>query len=479
MSAPGKILDATPPSNPDAERAVLGAMILDPSAVTAVTGLIGPEHFLELRHGLIFRTIVELFESGVAVDYTTVGAELRRRGQLDQAGGQGYIASLEQYVFSTRNAPHHAHIVLQKHRLRQLADTARKIQESALAESDDPDALIQSAERDIFHLSQEGKPPKEFVQVGDLILRTVEEIEHRCQADGNTAGLQTGYPLLDFMTGGFQPSDLLILAARPSMGKTALALNLALNIGGGLRINHFEKERQHPIAIFSLEMSAEQVNQRLLSTVSKVPMQRMRTGKLDQDEQALLFKTGRKMHGLPIYVDDTPNISVTELRSKARRLQQKLEGGLRMIIIDYLQLMRGGARSAENRQQEISEITRSIKALARELHVPVLALSQLSRQIEQRKGGKSARRPMLSDLRESGAIEQDADVVMFIHREKTFEKADEEEELPPADDALLIIGKQRNGPIGDVPLVFFRNYATFLPSARIEDHSGGADDMPL
>jgi replicative DNA helicase len=306
--------------------------------------------------------------------------------------------------------------------------------------------------------------------VGTLTLETVEEIERRCSSTHEVTGVATGYTDLDDWTGGFQKSDLIILAARPSIGKTAFALNIALNVGAGLRNRQVYKDRQRCVGVFSLEMSASQINMRLLSTLSEVPMHLMRSGKLGPRDRTKMAQFARQLHGVPIYIDDTPGISVMELRAKARRLAA-LRPDLSLIIIDYLQLMRGGGhRGSDNRQQEIAEISRSLKALARELNVPIVALSQLSRLIEQRKG-KNAR-PILSDLRESGAIEQDADMVMFLHREKHFDKKDGEdgEEKKKGDisaeAAELIIGKQRNGPIGTIDLVFFRETATYHNLAR-------------
>lgn len=468
----GRVVDANPPANVDAEKTVLGSMILDHDAIEIVAGILKPTCFFHLRHQQLYTAILDLYEKGTAIDFTTLIDEMKRRKLLDEIGGPGYIASLEQYVFSTSNAPHHANIVLRKHQLRELIRVTQEIQEDAYTEREDVDDILDNAEKLIFDLGEQ-RTTRDFVDVGSLTIETVDEIEKRCGATHELTGVETGYADLDEWTGGLQKSDLIILAARPSVGKTAFALNMALNVGAGLRNRIVDESLQRGVGVFSLEMSSSQVNQRLLSTFSEVPMHLMRTGKLSARDKERLHKYAKQFSGVPIYIDDTPSISILELRAKARRLVAR-QPNLSMLIIDYLQLMRGGGR-VENRQQEISEITRSLKALARELNLPIIALSQLSRLIEQRKGKNS--RPILSDLRESGAIEQDADVVMFLHREKSYDKKDEDEEERPkaritTEKAELIIGKQRNGPIGIINLVFFRETATYHSLAK------NFDDFP-
>jgi replicative DNA helicase len=467
MSNPGKIIDATLPSSLDAEKAVLGAMILSPQAVDVAAQILKPLCFYHKGHKELFEAICAIHESGTVIDYTTLIDEIARRRQMEEVGGPAYIASLEQSVFSVDHVDHHANIVLEKHTLRELVRVTQSIRDEAINEREGVGEILDRAEKLIFDLS-EHRTARDFVPIGSVTQDTMEEIERRSSSSHEVSGVATGYPELDEWTGGFQPSDLLILAARPSMGKTAFALNIALHVGAGLKGRHLNPKSQRAVGIFSLEMSASQINQRMLSTLSHVPMQLMRSGKLTHEQKLQLFQWVRQLHDVPIFIDDTPNISVLELRAKARRLASQADG-LSLLMVDYLQLMRGSGGRSENRQQEISEITRSLKALARELNVPILALSQLSRLIEQRKGKQA--RPMLSDLRESGAIEQDADVVMFIHREKTYEKL-EDDELPPTDEALLIIGKQRNGPIGDIDLMFVRKNASFYPKAR------GGQDIP-
>jgi len=456
-------MDHVMPHSTDAEKAVLGAMILDAEQVEQVLGVCKPEQFFHERHRLLFEAIVELYEKNHAIDFTTLTAEMRRRGQLELIGGPGYIIGLEQFVFSTANAPDHARIVLQKFQLRKLIEITEDIKHQAQTESHEVGMLLDHAEKMIFDLSEQ-RATRDFQDVSTLTLETLDEIERRAAASHEVTGVATGYTDLDDWTGGLQSSDLIILAARPSIGKTAFALNMVCNIGAGLRNRKIDESARRAVGIFSLEMSCSQINMRMLSTLSTVPMQRMRSGKLNATDQRRIHEYAGKLHGAPIYVDDTPGISVLELRAKARRLAARVPD-LSLLIIDYLQLMRGsGLRSGENRQQEVSEISRSLKALARELDVPIIALSQLSRGIEQRKGKNS--RPVLSDLRESGAIEQDADVVMFLHREKHFEKKDGDDEERQAADitaepAELIIGKQRNGPIGTIDLVFFPQTATY------------------
>jgi replicative DNA helicase len=467
MSAPGKIIDATPPANADAEMAVLGSMILNFEAIDIAASILKPEFFFHERHQHLFSAIVELRERQVPVDYTTLIEETRRRRQLELVGGPGYITSLEAHVYTTDNVAHHASIVLHKYQLRQLISITEQIQEQALDERDEVKQILNHAQKLILDLS-EGQAAKEFQSMGDLTLATVEEIDKLCSAEHAHKGLATGFAELDNMTGGFQKNDLIILAARPSVGKTALALNLALNIGAGVRHRQIGVVKPQPVGIFSLEMSANQVNQRMLSSLAEVSMLLMREGKVSARGREKLHKVAKQLYEVPIYVDDSPGISVIEVRAKARRLQA-MQPDLGLIIIDYLQLMRGAARS-ENRQQEVAEITRSLKALARELKIPILALSQLSRLVEQRKGKSS--KPMLSDLRESGAIEQDADVVMFLHRDMKANAAEDGNDRAPTQETELIIGKQRNGPVGTIDIVFFKDTATFHNLARVVDAGG-------
>ena len=467
MSAPGKVIDAIPPANADVEMAVLGSMILDYEAIDTAAAILKPEHFFHTRHQHLFRAITDLHEKGVAVDYTTLIDEVRKRHLLEDVGGAGYIMSLEQHVFSSHNVAHHANIVLQKHQLRELIRITQQIQEQAFDERDEVDQILNHAQKLILDLS-EARATREFQSMGELTLSTVEEIDQLCSADHVHKGVASGYVDLDAMTGGFQKNDLIILAARPSVGKTAFAMNLALNIGAGVRHRQIGSVKPLPVGVFSLEMSANQINQRMLSSLAEVSMLLMREGRVSARHREKLHAIAKQLYEVPIYIDDTPGLSVLELRAKARRLHA-MQPDLSLIIIDYLQLMRGSGR-AENRQQEVAEITRSLKALARELKVPILALSQLSRLVEQRKGKSS--KPMLSDLRESGAIEQDADVVMFLHRDMKSNAADDGSAPQPTQETELIIGKQRNGPVGTIEIVFFKDTATFHNIARVVDSPG-------
>ena len=480
----GKVVPSGPQINTDdmphphsieAERTLLGSIILDSEQIEVVQGIIQENEFYFERHQWIYRSVCTLAANNSAIDFTTLISELRKQRKLDDVGGPAYIIGLEQYVFVPQNAADYARIIHQKFQLRQLIEISDQLKSDAITEAEDVGQLLDTAEKKIFDLSEQ-RTTRDFQDLGTLTIGTMEEIDQRCSADHSVTGVATGYADLDEWTGGFQKSDLIILAARPSIGKTAFALNMAVNIGCGMRNRQIKPEHQRGIGIFSLEMSASQINMRLLSTISEIPMPLMRSGKLNARQKTHLHQIARQIHGSPIYVDDTPGISVLELRAKARRLARR-EPGLSMLIIDYLQLMRGSsARGSENRQQEVSEISRSLKGLARELEIPVIALSQLSRLIEQRKG-KNAR-PILSDLRESGAIEQDADVVMFLHREKNFDRKDEDDEERNnadimAEPAELIIGKQRNGPIGTIDLIFFRETATYRTLARDHNDSPG------
>lgn len=473
MSASGQTTETFPPANVEAEKTVLGSMILDPRAIDTTAALLEPQHFYQARHQHLYAAILELHEKGIAIDFMTLVEEMKRKKQLDEIGGPAYITSLEQYVFSTANVNHHAAIVREKYQLRELIRVTQEIQDDARNERQAVGELLDHAEKLIFDLSEQ-RTSRDFRDLGSLTVEVVDEIDQRCASSHDVTGVGTGYTDLDEWTGGFQKSDLIILAARPSVGKTAFALNLAANIGAGLRNRQLHTDLGRCVGIFSLEMSCSQVNQRLLSTITEVPMHLMRAGKLGNRDKEKLHRYAKLLYDVPIYIDDTPGLSILEMRAKCRRLAS-LRKDLSLIIIDYLQLMRGSGR-AESRQQEVSEITRSLKALARELNLPIIALSQLSRMIEQRKGKHA--RPMLSDLRESGAIEQDADVVMFLHREKTMDHkgdGEDEDEKPTlsAEPAELIIGKQRNGPIGTIDLVFFRETATYHNLAKQFDEGPG------
>ncbi len=437
-----------PPQALDAERAVLGAMMLDPEAVGRALEILEERSFYREAHRKIFKVMHDLFEDSEPIDQVTVAQELQDRGQLEDIGGAYELSKLLD-IPSSANLEYYAKTVLEKSILRQLINVSSNAITSAYDQSDDVYDLLDQTEHSIFELSDR-RLKGGFQDIKDIMNQTMETIESFHTAKDGVTGIATGFTDLDDTTSGLQPSDLIIIAGRPSMGKTAFALNIARNAA----VDH-----KVPVGIFSLEMASYQLAMRLLCSEAQVSAHKLRTGRLPS---ALYSNLSRKVGVLteaPIFIDDTPSITVLELRAKARRL--KAEKDLGLIIVDYLQLMRG-PRSSENRQQEISEISRSLKALAKELRVPVVALSQLSRAVESRGGDK---RPMLSDLRESGAIEQDADVVMFVFRQEHYDR--ENTEHPG--DAEIIIGKQRNGPIGTVHLTFIKDYATFKDQSMYTD----------
>jgi replicative DNA helicase len=403
--------------------------------------------FYRESHRKIWQAIVALFERDEAVDLITLREELQRRAQLEAIGGSAYLADLFQYVGTTAHIDHHCKIVAEKATLRQLIESSSQVIEDAFRGADVPADVLDRAQQRIFEISS-AKVRQGFVPVRSVVKDTFEIIQELYDKKSHVTGVETGYVDLDSKTAGFQKSDLIIIAGRPSMGKTSLALNV---------IEHVSVASKVPVAIFSLEMSKEQIVQRFLCSMARIDSHRLRTGYLRDSEWPFLTRAAGQLSEAPIYIDDTPAMSVLEMRAKSRRLAAEV-GSLGMIIVDYLQLMRGG-EDAENRQQEISRISQSLKALAKELAVPVVALSQLSRAVEQRGGD---RRPVLSDLRESGAIEQDADVVMFVYRPEFYHPDDEE----LRGIAELIIGKQRNGPTGTVKLLFQADFARFETLAR-------------
>ena len=456
MALPEKIdTTRTQPHSPEAEASVLGAMIMDNTTIGLVLDKIKKEHFYSTANQIIFSVILSLYEKNVAIDLTTVLTELNRQKLLDKAGGTGYLASLEDRILSPHLIEHYAAIVRDKARVRQLIASAYEILESSYNEEMEASQLIDHSERLIFEISQE-RITQDFLSISDLTVKSIEEIQRRYHDKREVTGIPTEYYKLDELTSGFQRSDLIILAARPSKGKTAFGLNIALNVA---------ERHKLPVGIFSLEMSAEQVNQRLISTLSRVSSQRIRTGYLSAEELKRVSEYGRRLSETPIFIDDTPGLSVLELRAKARRLKSRVPN-LSLLIVDYLQLMHSGGK-IENRQQEVAEISRSLKALSREMEIPMIAVSQLSRMIEHRSG--KDKKPMLSDLRESGAIEQDADMVLFIHPEPGPEEEEREEEGEetgerpsfPAQITDIIISKHRNGPLGTAKLLFFPEFMLF------------------
>lgn len=429
-----------PPQNVEAEQAVLGAMLLSHDAVIVAMEKLQSQDFYRDVHRIIFEAMEHLHRENKEIDVITLPDELKRMKKLDDVGGLEYVLNLPNLVGSAANIEYYANIVAEKALARNLISTCTELTTEAYDGQKETEALLDDAERRILQLS-DTKNRGDFASVGAVVEVTLDKITKLYENKAGLTGLPTGFRDLDRMTSGLQPSDLILVAARPSMGKTAFTLNIAQNVG----------VRQHKtVAFFSLEMSQEQLVQRLLCQIAHIDSQKLRTGQLNSDEEwTRLTDACDKLYESPIYIDDTPGISVAEMRSKVRRL--KSEHGLDLIIVDYLQLMQG--RNAESRQQEISEISRSLKALARELKVPLIALSQLSRSVESRQD----KRPMLSDLRESGALEQDADIVSFLYREDYYDKETENQHITE-----VILAKHRNGPVGSVKLYFKNEFTLFL-----------------
>ncbi len=453
-----------PPQNLEAERAVLGAMLLDKEAIGVALEIIHESVFYRPAHQKIFCATVKLYDSNEAVDLTTLSEALTKSGDLDQVGGRLYLVSLVENVATSANVEYHARIVLEKWVLRSLIDTSTQIVSSCYDPTYDVENLLDKAEAGIFSIS-ESRLKQGFIDLGSILPHTFESIEEYHRKEGAITGLETGFSEVDALTGGLQPSDLIVVAGRPSMGKTAFVLTIA---------EYVALEKQVPVGIFSLEMSKHQVAQRMLCSKGRVNWHKMRAGKMANYEWTNLGIAVGPLSEAKIFIDDSPNIGVLEMRAKARRLMSQHQIGL--LVIDYLQLMHG-PRGAENRQQEISIISRSLKGLAKELDIPVVALSQLSRQVETRGGD---RRPQLSDLRESGAIEQDADVVAFIYRPEMYKMDRDKEGRSLEGVAEVIVSKQRNGPTGTVQLTFIKDYARFENLARVpEGAPAGGGQAPF
>ena len=437
--------DRQPPYSEDAEQAVLSAMLMAQDAIDRAAEMVDDSMFYAERHRRIFRSMVAIAERGSVVDPLTLSEELSRKGELEAAGGKDYIGYLVDAVPTAANVEYHAEIVREKAVLRQLIQVSTQIVHDAFAGLSTAADLLDQAEARIFHVSQQRKPDG-FMRIKELLWPTMERIEALQRGGQTITGVASGFTDLDDLTSGFQPADLIIVAARPSMGKTAFCLNVA---------QHAAIDEQKKIALFSLEMSKESLVQRMLTSEARVDSQRLRRGLLRDDEFPMLARAAGILSSAPVWIDDTPGITLLEMRSKARRL--KADAGIDMIIVDYLQLMQGPS-NAENRQQEVSQISRGLKALAKELNVPVIALSQLSRAPEQRTGDH---RPQLSDLRESGAIEQDADLIMFLFRQEMYDGPVDKDGNSIEGKAELIVGKQRNGPTGIVNLHFYKHYTRF------------------
>ena len=433
------------PHSMEAEQSVIGSMIMDREAIIVASEIVLGEDFYNKQYGVLFDTMVELNDEGRPVDLVTLQDRLKEKDVPPEVSSLEFIRDLITAVPTSANIKHYANIVAEKSTLRRLIRINEDIANTCYVGKDSLEDILADTEKRVFDLVQR-RNTGEFVSIRQIVMNAMDNIEKASHNKGNVTGVATGFLDLDYRTAGMQPSALILVAARPSMGKTAFVLNIAQYVA-------FKQAKT--VAIFSLEMSKEQLVNRLFSMESKVDSQHLRTGNLSDVEWEKLIESAGVIGKSNLIIDDTPGISISELRSKCRKY--KLEHNLEMIIIDYLQLMSGSGRSTDSRQQEISDISRSLKALARELHVPVIALSQLSRAVEQRPD----HRPMLSDLRESGAIEQDADVVMFIYRDDYYNKDTEKKGI-----AEIIIAKQRNGPIGTVELVWLPDFTKFANLQR-------------
>ena len=435
------LIKRVPPHSIEAEQSVVGAMLMDKDAIMTASEIISGSDFYQTSYGVIFDSMTELFNEGKPVDLITLQERLKEKNVPEEISSLEFVRELVAAVPTSANVKYYAEIVFEKSMLRKLIKVNDEISGACYAGSEPMEAVLETAEKSIFELAQK-RGTGDYVPIKEVVLNALEKIEKASKTKGTVTGIPTGFLDLDYKLSGLQPSDFILVAARPSMGKTAFVLNIA---------QHAAFKSGKTVAIFSLEMSKEQLVNRLFSLESQVDSQSLRTGNLKDDDWEKLIESAGIIGKSHLIIDDTPGISISELRSKCRKF--KLEQGLDLIIIDYLQLMSGrvGGRS-ESRQQEISDISRSLKGVARELNVPVISLSQLSRAVEQRPD----HRPMLSDLRESGAIEQDADVVMFIYRDDYYNK---DTETP--NQAEIIIAKQRNGPIGTVHLAGLPDYTEF------------------
>jgi replicative DNA helicase len=438
-----------------AERAVLGAVLADNTLIASVAEVVHSDDFSSPQHGAIFQAMLKLDSTQRQVDHLTLAEELKVMGQLAAVGGPAYLMALDQGVPLTHNAVQYAAIVRDQALRRRLASVGREILEMASQETGDVEVILDESERKLFTLAEKRREG-DLRAVSELMEQTLDLLDKMKASSSGVTGLSTGYVDLDMQLTGLHPGELIILAARPGIGKTSLAMNIAM---------HAALKEDKAVAIFSLEMPADQLLMRLLASSARVDMKKLRGGRLTQHDEEKFQEMAGALYNAPIYIDDSGGLSPFDLRAKARRLKQK-DPRLSLIVIDYLQLMHQKGK-VESRQLEVSEISRSLKQLAKELEVPVIALSQLNRKVEERKGGK----PMLSDLRESGSIEQDADVVLFIHREDQDEGAADGEEAARSRTVIpveLIVAKQRNGPVGSIELVFLSEFTRFESRARGE-----------
>ncbi len=452
-----------PPQAVDLEEAVLGAMMIDKKGVDEVIDILQPDAFYKDAHKFIFEAIFQLFTDSQPIDLLTVSAQLKKNGKLEIAGGDFYLIQLTQKISSSAHIEFHSRIILQKYIQRSLIKISSDIIEEAYDESTDVFDLLDMAESKLYEVTQ-GNIKRSSETAQSLVMQAKKRIEEISNKEG-LSGIPTGFHKLDQVTSGWQPSDLIIIAARPGMGKTAFVLSMARNMA---------IDSQSPVAVFSLEMSSVQLITRLISSETGLSSEKLRTGKLEKHEWEQLSVKVRDLEKAPLYIDDTPSLSIFDLRAKARRLAS--QHGIKLIIIDYLQLMTAGGagKGGGNREQEISTISRNLKALAKELEVPVIALSQLSRAVETR---GSSKRPLLSDLRESGAIEQDADIVSFIYRPEYYkiEEWDDDEQSPTQGQAEFIIAKHRNGSLENIRLKFIGSLGKF---DNLDDFGNGFGDLP-
>lgn len=452
-----------PPQVIDLEEAVLGAMMIDKKGVDDVIDILQADAFYKDSHKYIFEAIVQLFTDTQPIDLLTVSAQLKKNGKLELAGGDFYLIQLTQKISSSAHIEFHSRIILQKFIQRSLIRISTEIIEDSYDETTDVFDLLDKAESKLYEVTQ-GNIKRSSETAQSLVLQAKKRIEEISKQEG-LSGVETGFTNLDKLTSGWQPSDLIIIAARPAMGKTAFVLSMARNIA---------IDFGHPVALFSLEMASVQLITRLISSETGLSSEKLRTGKLEPHEWTMLSTKVKNLEKAPLFIDDTPSLSIFDLRAKSRRLVS--QHGIKIIIVDYLQLMTAGGngKGGGNREQEISTISRNLKALAKELNVPVIALSQLSRAVETR---GSSKRPLLSDLRESGAIEQDADIVSFLYRPEYYkiDEWDDDEASPTAGQAEIMIAKHRNGGIENVRLKFIGHLGKF---DNLDDHNGSYDDLP-
>ncbi|MCT2537869.1 replicative DNA helicase [Aquibacillus koreensis] len=449
----GEWNDRIPPHNIEAEQAIIGAIFLEPEALSTASELLMPEDFYRASHQRIFGVMMSLSDKGEPIDLVTVTTALSNAKILDEVGGVSYLSDLANAVPTAANVGYYCKIVEEKALLRRLIRTATDIVSISYDGEDEVDNVLNEAEKNILEVSNKQKSGS-FKNIKDVLIEVYDNIEQLHQNHADVTGIPTGFRDLDKITSGFQRNDLIIVAARPSVGKTAFALNIAQSVA---------VKTDENVAIFSLEMGAEQLVNRMICAEGNIDAQRLRTGSLIPEDWGKLTMAMGSLSNAGIFIDDTPGIRVSEIRSKCRRLKQ--EHGLGMILIDYLQLIQGSGKPGENRQQEVSEISRSLKGLARELNVPLIALSQLSRGVESRQD----KRPMMSDLRESGSIEQDADIVGFLYRDDYYDKESEKQNI-----IEIILAKQRNGPVGTVELAFVKEYNKFVDL----DHRYQESDIP-